>query len=299
MNKFLPIWILSCLCLSTLQVSADVKTLKAMPKVKKAIQSLEVIQPKAPRKLLVYSRTKGYRHASIPLGVLAFTELGKETGAFVVEATEDPAIFTDEKLSEFDGILMLSTTKDAIPSGPAREAVERFLSKGKGLIGIHGATDCHKDWKPYREAMGGLFDGHPWNAGSLVTLYNEEPEHPVCKHIKTGDQIKDEIYQYKDDEYFTREKLRILVSLDLSGENMKRDGMKRKDNDYAVSWIREYETSRVFYSCLGHNHATFYNPMAMQHFLSGIQYALGDIEADARPSAEVGNGEARPLPDGF
>jgi type 1 glutamine amidotransferase len=275
------------------------KMLEAAPKINDAIAKMVAVKPKAPRKVLVYSRTKGFRHKSIPVGILALTELGKQTGAFSVEATENPAVFTTENLARFDGIIMLNTTGDAIPSGAARAALETYLEGDKGLIGIHAATDCHGDWENYREAMGGLFDGHPWGAGHLVTLYNEEPGHPICKHIATGDQIKDEIYQYKDDKHFTRDKLRMLLSLDLSGENMKAGKMKRADHDYAVSWVRKYAGSRVFYSNLGHNDFTYYNEMALQHYLNGIQFALGDLEADARPSAEVGNGTARPLPAGF
>ena len=264
------------------------------------IASLKVQKPAKPRTILIYSRTKGYRHQSIPYGTHVLTELGKRTGAFNVVATEDPAVFSSEHFMNYDAILMLNTTgNDTIPSGKARDAFEAFLKKDKGLIGIHAATDCHANWSNYLEAMGGIFDGHPWGAGSVVTLYNEEPDHPICNHIHTGDQIKDEIYQYKDDEHFTRDKLRILLSLDLSGPNMKKGSMKRKDNDYAVSWIRKYSGSRVFYSNLGHNNETFNNKMALQHFLNGIQFALGDLEADARPSAEVGNGSAQPLPAGY
>ena len=280
----------------TAQAQDDAKILKVRPKIDAAIDAMQAVKPKQARKLLVYSRTKGFRHRSIPLSVAVFKELGQKTGAFTVDATEDPAVFTSGKLDDYDGILMLSTTGDAIPHGEARQALEAFLAKDKGLIGIHAATDCHKDWANYREAMGGLFNGHPWGAGHLVTLYNEEPAHPICKHIETGYQLKDEIYQYKDDEHFTRDKLRILLSLDLSGENMMRPNMKREDHDYAVAWVRKYSGSRVFYSNLGHNDFTFYNPVALQHFLNGIQYALGDLEADARPSAEVGNGTPRPLP---
>lgn len=272
---------------------------EAGPKINEAIAKMKCVTPKQPRKVLLYSRTKGFRHRSIPVGILALTELGKKTGAFSVEATEDPAAFTTENLARFDGIIMLNTTGDAIPRGAAREALETYLQGDKGLIGIHAATDCHADWENYREAMGGLFNGHPWNAGSLVTLFNEEPDHPICKHIETGYQIKDEIYQFKDDKHFTRDKLRMLLSLDLSGENMKKGGMKRKDHDYAVSWVRKYGGSRVFYSSLGHNDFTYYNVKALQHYLNGIQFALGDLEADARPSAAVGNGTARPLPAGF
>lgn len=265
-----------------------------------AIASLEVRKPKKPRTVLIYSRTKGYRHQSIPYGIHTLTELGKRTGAFNVIATEDPEVFTSEHFMKYDGIIMLNTTgNDTIPKGKARDAFEKFLEQDRGLIGIHAATDCHANWSNYLEAMGGIFDGHPWGANSVVTLYNEEPDHPICNHIHTGDQIKDEIYQYKDDEHFTREKLRILLSLDLSGPNMKKGNMKREDNDYAVAWVRKYKGSRVFYSNLGHNNETFHNKMALQHFLNGIQFALGDLEADARPSAEVGNGLAQPLPEGF
>lgn len=265
-----------------------------------AIESLAVRKPAKKRTVLIYSRTKGYRHQSIPYGIHVLTELGKRTGAFNVVATEDPAVFNSEHFMSYDGIIMLNTTgSDAIPNGKERQAFERFLEQDKGLIGIHAATDCHANWSNYLEAMGGIFDGHPWGAGSVVTLYNEEPDHPICNHIHTGEQIKDEIYQYKDDEHFTRDKLRILLSLDLSGENMKKGSMKRKDNDYAVSWIRKYAGSRVFYSNLGHNNETFHNKMALQHFLNGIQFALGDLDADARPSTQVGNGSSQPLPAGY
>ena len=298
-NKYLIVLTLLGICPSVILLNAAyVSDYEHI--LSEAISSLEVQKPKKPRTVLIYSHTQGFRHQSIPYGIYCLTELGKRTGAFDVVATEDPGVFTHENFIDYDGIIMLSTTgNEAIPEGKAREAFEKFLDQDRGLIGIHAATDCHADWPNYLEAMGGIFDGHPWWKDSLITLYNEEPSHPICKHINTGDQIKDEIYQYKDDEHFTREKLRILLSLDLSGEGMKREGMKRKDNDYAVSWIRKYAGSRVFYSNLGHNKETFHNKMALQHFLNGIQFALGDLEADARPSAEVGNALARPLPVGF
>jgi type 1 glutamine amidotransferase len=282
------------------QTQADIRVVENSESFDAAVKSLKFQLPKKPRTVLIYSRTQGFRHDSIPYGVYALTELGKRTGAFNVVSTEDPAVFSSPHFMSYDGVIMLNTTgNEAIPKGVAREAFEAFLKQDKGLIGIHAATDCHGNWSNYMDAMGGIFDGHPWGAGSVVSLYNEEPQHPICNHITTGDSIRDEIYQYRDDEHFTRDKLRILLSLDLSGENMKKGGMKRQDNDYAVSWIREYESSRVFYSNLGHNNETFYNPMALQHFLNGIQFALGDLAADARPSAQVGNGSAQPLPAGF
>ncbi|WP_169334343.1 ThuA domain-containing protein [Rubritalea marina] len=282
------------------KIEAQITIIQNQAAFDQAVSAMKVQKPKKKRKLLIYSRTRGFRHDSIPYGVYTLTELGKRTGAYDAVSSEDPNVFLQPDFMEYDAVLMLSTTgNDVIPKGPAREAFQKFLAQKRGLVGIHAATDCHRDWDQYLTAMGGLFDGHPWNAHDVVTFYNEEPDHPICEHIKTGDTFRDEIYQYRDDQYFSRDNLRILLSLDLSGKNMKKPGMKRKDNDYPVSWIRKYQGSRVFYSTLGHNKATFHSVMALQHFLNGIQFAMGDLAADARPSSEVGNGKPQPLPEGF
>ena len=257
------------------------------PEIDSMMQKLEVQKPKSTRKLLIYSRTTGFRHSSIEQGAALLKKLGEVSGAYEADHTEDEAVFTNENLKQYDAILMLSTTLNPIATPESRAAFEHFLKQKKGLVGIHAATDCHADWANYLEAMGGIFDGHPWTKNSLVTLNNEAVDHPCSKHVPQGFQIKDEIYQYKDDTHFTRDKMRVLLSLDLKGPDMMKKNMKRKDNDYPVSWIRSFTGSRVFYTNLGHNEATYLNPVALQHMLSGIQYAMGDIEADATPSAKL------------
>ena len=256
--------------------------------IKSDIKNMEVQKPKKARKVLIYSKTTGFRHTSIELAADVLKLLGEQSGAYTSTHTEDAEMINDAELAKYDVILMLSTTNNPIKSAEQSAAFEKFMASNKGLVGIHAATDCHKDWPEYLEAMGGIFDGHPWGAGSTVTLYNEGLDHPCCKHVPQGYKIRDEIYQYKDDEHFTRDKMRVLLSLDLSGENMMKRNMKRKDNDYAVSWLRSYTGSRVFYTNLGHNEATYFDKVALQHMLSGIQYACGDLEADATPSAKLG-----------
>jgi type 1 glutamine amidotransferase len=280
-------------------LEGQAKVIEFTPKITEAINAMKVVKPKKAHHVLIYSRTTGFRHGSIEIGVKVFEELGKVKGLYTSEATEDPAVFTDEKLAKVDLIIFVNTTGEPVPKGAARDAVEKYLSQGKPLVGIHAATDCHRSWPTYLDAMGGLFDGHPWGAGSLVTLFNEEPEHPVAKAVPQGFQIKDEIYQYKDEPYFSRERLRILLALDLAGTNMKKGGMKRKDHDYAVSWVGDHSGSRVFYSNLGHNESTYVDKVALQHFTDGIQWALGDIDGDAKPSAAVGRAKPKALPAGF
>jgi len=263
------------------------------PEIDSMMKSLEVQKLKKTRKILIYSRTTGFRHSSIEQGATLLKHMGEVTGAYKADHSEDEAVFNDENLKQYDAILMLSTTLNPIAKPESRAAFEKFLSEKKGLVGIHAATDCHADWENYLEAMGGIFDGHPWTKNSVVTLLNEEPEHACSKHVPQGFKIKDEIYQYKDDKHFTRDKMRVLLSLDLNAPGMPgheklQKKMKRKDNDYPVSWLRSFTGSRVFYTNLGHNESTYLNPVAMQHMLTGIQYAFGDIEADATPSAKLG-----------
>ncbi|WDE98616.1 ThuA domain-containing protein [Lentisphaera profundi] len=271
-------------------LKANKKVIEKEAELNKMFSAFDVVKSKSPRKVLIYSRTTGFRHGSIEMGAVLLQQLGDKTGAYTSVHTEDEAMFNDAELAKYDVILMLSTTRNPIASPKARAAFEKFMASDKGLVGIHAATDCHKDWPNYLEAMGGIFDGHPWGGGDKVTIYNEDPDHVCAKMVPQGFVIQDEIYQYKDDKYFTRDKMRVLLSLDLSGPNMMKNKkkMKRKDNDYAVSWLRSFTGSKVFYTNLGHNDATFMNPVAMQHILTGIQYAAGDIEADATPSAKLG-----------
>jgi type 1 glutamine amidotransferase len=97
-----------------------------------------------------------------------------------------------------------------------------------------------------------------------------------------GFMIRDEIYQFA--KIYTREKLRILLTLDMTKTPNKG---KRKDQDYAVSWVKAHGKGRVFYGSLGHNPHIFWEPKLLQFYLDGIQFALGDLEADTTPSGPL------------
>ncbi len=57
--------------------------------------------------------------------------------------------------------------------------------------------------------------------------------------------------------------------------------------DMAIAWVREFGKGRVFYCSLGHRNDVYWSKQVLQHYLDGIQYALGDLEADATPTAEA------------
>jgi type 1 glutamine amidotransferase len=212
-------------------------------------------------------------------------------------------MFEADNLHKFDAVIMLNTTGECLAdsndaadvNGPAAERrkqnLRRFVESGKGLIGMHSATDTMYSSKEYGDMIGGWFAGHPWH--TEVPLRVDAPRHPLTAMFDRdqGYVIKDEIYQFAprgEGESFAgyqpyaRDKLRVLLSLDTDKFDVSAG--KRTDGDYAVSWIHNVGDGRVFYCSLGHNDFIYWDPVVLKHYLAGIQYALGDLPADASPS---------------
>ena len=123
--------------------------------------------------------------------------------------------------------------------------------------------------------MGGWFSGHPWN--ELVTVRNDDPANPINAVFGgKGFQIADEIYTVNKADIYSREKQRVLLSLDPA--DPKTEKGKRPDKDYAVSWIKSCGKGRVFYCSLGHRGEIFSTPVVLAHYLAGMQWAMGDLQ---------------------
>jgi type 1 glutamine amidotransferase len=261
-------------------VPADV-----LRKIESAIPGAPSVKPEKPRSLLVIWKSEGFYHGVTPVANQALSMLGGTTGAFGAVFTDDLGMLTPATLATFDAVVFNNTTNLKL-ADPAREALLAFVRDGKGVIGIHAATDNFYDWPEGAALMGGLFDGHPWNAGGTWAVKLDEPDHPLNRGFGgQGFKIRDEIYQFKDP--YTRDRLRVLLSLDLSDEATASQKGKRADQDYAISWIQNVGNGRVFYCSLGHNDEVFWNKAVLQHYLDGIQFALGDLKADAGPGAEA------------
>jgi len=283
-------------------------TEEQLQKIDAALPDAPLVSPNKDRRILVFSATSGFRHKSIPQGKEALERMGKSTGAYTTVISDDPAHFEKEALKGFDTIVLLNPTQDFfMPSNKQRKEFSdedwqklkdrhvrlvdnliEYLENGGGLVGIHAATDSCYHHKEFGEAIGGYFDGHPWNANSNVTIVVEDPEHELNKPV-FGDQkdfqLVEEIYQFKEEPY-SRERLRILLHLDPERSDQVK-GKKRKDNDYPVAWIQKVGQGRVFYSSIGHNEHIYWNPQMLKHYLAGIQFAAGDLKADTTPSAKL------------
>ena len=245
----------------------------------------------APKKLLVVTVTKGFRHTSIPTAEKILAELGQESGAFAVDYVrtdeEMAQKMTAAGLKDYDGVIFANTTGD-LPL-PDKQAFLDWIKSGKAFIGMHSATDTFRGHKPldaYVEMIGGEFVHH--GAQAEVDCINQDPKHPACRQLEPTFHLKDEIYLLNG---FERNKVHGLLTLD-KHPNDKTPG------DYPIAWCKEYGKGRVFYTSLGHREdvwdpntpANFKreNPKEVsqayqQHILGGIKWALGLEQGDARP----------------
>ncbi|MEF8787710.1 MAG: family 16 glycoside hydrolase, partial [Planctomycetota bacterium] len=261
-------------------------------------------EPQKPRKLLVLSRAWGYKHSAIPYGAKAIKIMARKTDAFDAVVTREVDLIEPEKLKQFDAVFLNNCNNEIFLPSPdslkkmsdaekkkARKRARRlraslrdFVRNGGGLGGLHAAVAAFREWPEYGDIIGARYDGHPWGSGSTVTVKVEEPNHPLVQAFDdTRFTLTDEIYQVKDP--YSRDNLRVLLSLDTERTNMDVGGIHRDDKDFAMSWIKNYGSGRVFYFAPGHEHHIFWNPSLLKHLLDGIQFTLGDLPADTTPDA--------------
>lgn len=260
-----------------------------MEKIKAAVPAKATAKPAKQRRVLIFWLCKGFYHGCIPVANTALVEIGKMTGAYESVLSNDMEMFNKENLAKFDAVIFNNTTKLTFEKPGQREALMDFVKGGKGIVGVHAASDNFYNWPEAAEMMGGLFDGHPWGGGGTWAVKIDDTEHPLNGAFKgKAFKIKDEIYQIKGS--YSRDSHRVLLSLDMSDEATGgKDGKKgkRADNDNAIAWIKPCGNGRTFYCSLGHNNEIFWNADVLQHYLDGIQYALGDLKADDTPSAKA------------
>jgi hypothetical protein len=265
------------------------------------------VTPKKHRRVLIWntpfmdkSPHKGY---CIPQAEYAMKLLGEKTAAFEPVVSDDVAMYLPENLKKFDAVIMNNSNGPWIrPTeqdlerlktyGPDQDAIEQLLRRslldwvrrGGGIVAYHHAIGGNTHWPEFLEMIGAGYWGHPWHEEVGIRL--EEPDHPLLAAFQGKDfRLTEEIFQFR--EPYSREKLRVLLSLDTEKTNMTVPWIHRKDNDFALAWIRQYGKGRVFYSAIGHRTEIWWNPKILRFYLDGIQFATGDLPADATPSAKV------------
>lgn len=268
-------------------------------KVDQALPSKAVVEPKSPRRLLVTSLTMrdgkphpGSNPSAIPVLQYALVEMGKKTGAYEAVVNNDILMLRPEKLSEFDGICFANSVGVLFDDEDLRESLLSYLADGHGFVGVHDAIATFVQYPKYDqfpafgEMLGGTENGgHPWNQ-ELMTIKVDDPDSPLTAMFKGGEfQINDQAFQLQEPSF--RDRLHVLTSINVEKTPLPRNRrileVRQDDMDFPVSWIKPYDEGRVFYCGLGHSSHVFQDPIVLEHLLAGIQYALGDLEADDSP----------------
>ena len=223
-----------------------------------------------PFDVLVFSKTAGFRHGSIPAGIAAIEQLGADHG-FTVDATEDAGAFTDENLANYDVVAWLSTTGDVL-DGQQQAAFERYIQGGGGYAGIHAASDTEYDWPWYGELVGAYFSSHPQNQDATVKV--EDSDHASTEHLPQRWQRFDEWYNYRSN---PRDEVHVLASLD---ESTYDAGTGAMGAEHPIAWCQDYDGGRSWYSGGGHTDASYAEPEFLEHLLGGLQTAAGAVDSN-------------------
>ncbi len=274
-------------------------TAEEIAKMEAAMPAKAIVPPAKPRKLLVIDQRGpgGFYHDCIPYWNSALEIMGKKTGAFSVTLVHDVNAFSAENLKNFDAICFNNTV--TLPLSPEQtpelcKALMDFVKGGRGVVGIHAATDTFYTkyvWPEGQEMWGGKFSGHPWtsNPPGIWAIKIDEPNHPLMASFGgKGFKLHDEIYRTEPPLY-SRDKQLVLMSLDMSDEATKAASKKPTDADTGISWVKDFGQGRVFYCSLGHTHEVTWTAPVLEHYLRGIQFALGDLKVDTKPKGNPKN----------
>ncbi len=216
--------------------------------------------------VLVFSKTMGFKHASIPNGIAAIQKLGQENN-FKVDTTLSSDVFTDDSLKKYAAVIFLNTTGDVLDA-TQEAAFERYIQSGGGFVGVHAATDTEYDWNWYGRLVGAYFTSHPATQEADFIIKD--------KNFGATEFFTDSIWHRKDELYNFKNinpDINVLIGID---EDSYEGGIN--GNNHPMSWYHDYDGGRSFYTELGHTEESYEEENYLKHLLGGIKYAIGDNE---------------------
>lgn len=232
-----------------------------------ALAASSAAAPDAPRqpRILVFTKTTGFRHSSIPVAVQAVRELGARAG-LTVDATEDVALFTPRNLARYEAVVFLLTTGNSLNAAQQR-AFERFIQAGGGFAGVHSATDTEYAWDWYGGLVAARFRNHPHIQQATIRV--SDRRHPSTAGIPSAWGRSDEWYNFAR---APGRGVRILARLD---ETTYTPGDGAMGSNHPIAWSHTYRGGRAWYTGGGHTEQSYAEPLFRRHLLGGIRYAAG------------------------
>lgn len=276
--------------------------------IEAAVPRAAPAKPKKPRRILVSNlnvrrgtvRVGEKEHPSIPYGNYAIEQLGKRTGAYEAVFNNDIGLFRPGFIDQFDAICFNNTVGVLFDDKALRESLLGYIASGKGFIGFHAAAatfvehPVYDQWPPFGRMVGGTENGgHPWKPHETITIKLADPASPLTAMFDgKAFEVADEVYQFQEPDIAERIHVLLAVDTDKTDLDPKRRFLpiRLADKFFPMTWIKPHENGRVFYSSLGHNAHIYKHPRLLRHFLAGIQYALGDLEANDAPNFSSSSG---------
>jgi uncharacterized protein len=233
-----------------------------------AIRPLGARAERPPGRVLYFTYSAGYRHEVIPLSKAILTQLGNNSGAFEVTATEDTSEFSTENLKSYAAV-MFYTTGELPMSASEKTALLDFVRSGRGFLGVHSATDTFYTWPDYLDLIGGYFNGHPWH--QTVTIEVADPSDPLVAFLGHSLQVEDEIYQVSDFDYRGSH---VLLRLDPGSVDLSKPGVHQRFYGWPLAWTRSYGEGRVFYTALGHEASVWQDARYQRMLTNAILWSM-------------------------
>ncbi|MFT7159909.1 MAG: cytochrome c [Bacteroidia bacterium] len=225
-------------------------------------------QPNQGKKVLVFSKTLGWRHSSIETGVAALQKLGQQY-SFEVDATEDASTFNEDNLKQYDAVIFLNTTGNVLDYYQQAD-FERYIQSGGGFVGVHAATDTEYDWPWYGRLVGAYFTSHPKIQEAKINVLSTHA-HQSLDSIPESFTKTDEFYNFKN----INPELNVLMTID---ETTYEGGINGAS--HPMTWYHEYDGGRVFYTNFGHTEETYTEAYFLKMLRGGIEYAMGEGKPD-------------------
>ncbi|MGI8922912.1 MAG: ThuA domain-containing protein [Fimbriimonadales bacterium] len=211
--------------------------------------------------ILVFTKTAGFRHDSIPAARHALREIGRERKWFVT-TTEDATWFDGNHLKNFDAIVFLLTTGDVLNTDQ-EAAMKAFVNSGGGFVGVHAASDTEYEWEWYGFLVGGYFASHPPTQEAVVRI--EDRRHASTSFLPKEWKRIDEWYDFKAN---PRPRVRVLATVDESTYDGGKMGV-----DHPIMWCHEFDGGRSWYTAMGHTNESYGDPLFRRMLGEGIVWA--------------------------
>ena len=254
-------------------------------KIDAAVPRQALVKPARARKLLVIDvcPAGGFYHNTVAHGNLMLQLIGKYTGAYEPIFDNDLENLRYPHIRQYDAVFLNSVVGPVFSDPEVLDGLIRYVREGGGVAGLHGTTFASQDLREFGELMGAQEGPHQYN-GEPGTLKIDDPASPITRHFGgKGFSMMDEFYHFPMSSPYSRKKLRVLLSVDADRSDISKWRHLRTDDDFGMVWIKREGKGRVFNSVLGHRPEFYMMPDLVRMMLGGIQFVLGDLEADTTP----------------